>query len=373
MDVNVNLKNHRKLQAFYLFFIITSIQLGVGIVGIPRIVYQEAGQDAWISILISYAALVVILTVMLIILKQYKNADIFGIQVDIFGTWLGKLLGTIYILYFLWTLFSVLITYIEILRVFLFPYIHPLVLGVLITSLIVITVIGGLRIIVGVCFLFFFMTQWVLLLLIEPAADMQLSHFQPFFQASFTELLSGTQDTSYTLIGFEILFLVYPFIQEKDKVYKPVYFAAFWTVLLTLIFTIISIGYFSKEQLIRREWVGLSLFKIQEFPFIERLDYVVVAEWMMVTLPNMLLFMWGVTYGINRLYKVPQKTTLYISAALLIIGSALVSEHFEIQKVINVADSVGFWLVYVYPLVLLPIVLIRKKWKKYKGGKGNAR
>ncbi|MFC3038804.1 GerAB/ArcD/ProY family transporter [Virgibacillus xinjiangensis] len=373
MDVNMNLKENRKLQAFYLFFILTSAQLGVGIVGLPRLVYQESGQDAWISVLLSYVFLVIIMTVMLIILKQYKSADIFGIQVDVFGTWLGKLLGTVYILYFLLLLFSVIITYIEILRVFLFPYIHPLVLGVLLISLIVYTVTGGLRIIVGVCFLFFFMTHWLVLLLIEPAADIQIAHFRPLFQASFTELLSGARSTSYTFTGFEILFLIYPFIQQKDKIHKPSYFAAFWTVSLSLLVTMISIGYFSKEQLQQREWVGLSLFKIQEFPFIERLDYVVVAEWLMVILPNMLLFMWAVTYGMSRLYKVPQKTTLYITAALLLVGSVLINDHFAVQKVINMTDTIGFWLVYIYPLILLPMVFIKKKWKKSKGGKGNAR
>ncbi|MEC5423746.1 GerAB/ArcD/ProY family transporter [Virgibacillus sp. C22-A2] len=367
MEINVKMKSIMHVRAFYLFFIISSIQLGVGVIGVPSILFMNARQDAWISIIIAFIYIVVVLLVMFLILNQYENADIFGIQVDIFGNWLGKMLGTVYIIYFAIALLSILITYIEVIKVFIFPELNNFIMGLLLLSLVVYTVLGGFRVIVGICFIFFMLTHWILFLLIEPALKMELTHFQPLFQASFTELMEGAKSTSYTFTGIEILFLVYPFIQNKEKVKIPVLLAAFWTMLIVTLTTVISMGFFAPEQLERREWPVLTLFKIQTFSFIERLDYVVVAEWMMIILPNMVLLMWGVTYGMKRLYKVPQKTSLYLVALMLLIGCTFIDQHFQIQRVINAVDQFGLWLVYVYPFLLLPLVLIKNKRRKKKG------
>ncbi|WP_067724932.1 GerAB/ArcD/ProY family transporter [Oceanobacillus damuensis] len=364
MDVNVKLKPSLSIEAFYLFFIITSIQLGVGMMGAPRYIFLEAKQDSWISIILAIIFSLIVLFVMLYILKQYENADILGIQVDIFGKWIGKLLGLAYIAYFAGALLSVVLTYIEVVKIFIFPEVSSLLMGVVLTILIIYTVLGGLRVIVGVCFLFFLLTHWLLLLLIEPATAINFDHFSPPLQASVTELLSGAKASSYTFMGIEILFLIYPFIVNKEKTKLPITIAALWTGAIILLTTVITIGFFSPEQLLRREWSVLALFKIQTFTFIERFDYIVVAEWMMVSLPNMVLLMWALTYSMKRMYKVPQKVTLYTASIFLLIGCATIEKHYHIQKVITIVSDNGFWLIFVYPILLLPFVLIKKKWKK---------
>jgi len=372
LNINVNPKANLKIEPLYLFIIITSIQTGVGTIGLPRLVFAEARQDGWISILIAFVCILVVLTVMLQLLKQYNSADIFGIQVDIFGNWLGKFLGTIYIIYFAVALFSILITYIELVKIFVFPNVSGFLIGLLLLLLTVYSVLGGLRVMVGVCFVFFLFSHWILILLIQPITMMDMSHFLPILEASPAELLAGARTTSYTFLGIEILLLVYPFIMNKQKAKKPVYLTAVWSTLLTLTGTVISIGYFSHEQLLRREWATLSLYKFQGFAFVERFDYIVVAVWMTAILPNLILFMWAITYGLKRLYKIPQKLTLYLAAIIFLIGCSFINKHFQIQAVIDTVANVGFWIVYVYPFILLAIVLIKKRWRSKKGDTNNA-
>lgn len=371
MDINVKVKPNLSIRAFYLFFIIASLQLGVGIMGATRFIYMEAGTDAWISILIAIAYIFVVLFVMTLTLKQYENADIFGIHKDLFGKWLGNLLSTVYIVYFVLTLFSVLITYIEVVRVFIFPSMSPFTMSVILMILAVYSTLGGLRVIVGVCFLFFILTHWLLFLLIEPAVQIDWDHFFPMFQTPFPVLLAGAKTSSYTFLGFEFLFLVYPFIQNKKGINPPLYLSVAWSGLLLVLITIITLGFFTGVQVERREWTLLSLFKFQQFSFIERLDFVVVAEWMMVIVPNIILLLWGATYGLRRLFKLPQKLTIYALAFPLLISCWIVDEHFRIQWVIEKVNVLGFWLVYVYPFLLLPMVLIKKKWEQRKRGEKN--
>ncbi|MDY0395928.1 GerAB/ArcD/ProY family transporter [Virgibacillus halophilus] len=143
MEINVKNSPGDTFRAFYMFFILGGVQLGVGIMGAPRWIFIQAHQDSWLSILISGAAMILVLSVMLLILKQYDNADILGIQVDIFGKWLGSFLGIIYILYFFMANTTILMNYIEIIQVFLYPTLPAYALGFLILTLIIYALNGG--------------------------------------------------------------------------------------------------------------------------------------------------------------------------------------------------------------------------------------
>jgi hypothetical protein len=115
------------------------------------------------------------------------------------------------------------------------------------------------------------------------------------------------------------------------------------------------------------DWPILTLFKSVSFSFIERFDYLVVMEWMMVSVTTMMLLMWGITYGMKRLYAVRQKTTLYIVTIILLIISSIIKYDYKVDQLTDRVSQIGFWIVFVYPLVLLPLVLIKKKRQKQKG------
>ena len=367
LKVNLKVKPGQSIRAFYLLFIIFGIQVGIGILGAPRYIFENAQQDAWISVIIAFVYMLLVVWAMFVILNQYENADIFGIQVDVFGKWLGKALGTIYILFFFFELLTVILGYIQIIQVFIFPTISAFALGLLLLILITYAILGGFRVVVGVAFLFTIMSPWVFILLYDPITRMETAHFLPVFEASITDLLKGARTTSYTFLGLEILFLIYPFIEDKKNAKLPVYIGVSISAFLVLFTTIVSIGYYSPNDFDLMKWPVLSLFKSVSFSFLERFDYFVLAEWMMVTIPPMTLLMWGITYGTKRLYAIPQKKTLYVAAALALVLCSVINVDVQIDKLSDIVNNVGFWIVFVYPFLLLPIVLLKKKVQRSKG------
>ena len=368
MDINLNIKKSQRIRAFQLFFIILGTQISVGILGTPRYVFADAHQDAWLSIIIAFLYMLIVIWAMFLILNQYENTDIFGIQVDIFGKWIGKLLGTIYILFFVAGLLTVLLSYIQVVQVFLFPTLPSFMMGLLLLILVIYSVLGGIRVIVGVVFIFGLLLPWVFGLLYDPITRMETAHFLPMFEASLTDLFKGAKTTAYTFLGLEILFFIYPFVENKQNAKLPFYLGTSVSSFIIFVTTIISIGYYSPNDLELMEWPVLSLFKSVSFSFMERFDYFVVAEWIIVVIPTMILLMWAITYGTKRLYAIPQKTTLYVVSILLLLICTFTKTNYQIQKVVDIVAKVGFWIVFVYPLILLPIVLIKKKLQKSKGG-----
>ena len=62
----------------------------VGIQGFQRIIYQDARQDAWISVLLAGIATHIVTFCMIKTLEIYGSDDLYGIQIDIFGKWIGN-------------------------------------------------------------------------------------------------------------------------------------------------------------------------------------------------------------------------------------------------------------------------------------------
>ena len=100
MKVNLHPKEGLLVNAFLVMFFINATQTGVGIVGLPRIVYLAAKHDAWISVFLGGVLISFVLAMMVLMLKKYDSADLYGIQVDVFGKWLGNAMNIIlYALY----------------------------------------------------------------------------------------------------------------------------------------------------------------------------------------------------------------------------------------------------------------------------------
>lgn len=366
MKINLSIKKGQQIRAHYLFFVIVGIQIGVGFLSAPRYIFEQARQDAWIAIIAAYLLMTLVTKTMFVILSRYECADIFGIQVDVFGKWLGKLLGIVYLLLFTGELLSLLLSYNEVIQIFIYPTIPSFVMPFILLILIIYSVLGGIRIVVGVVFLFVIMSPWFFPLLYDPITRMESAHFLPLFDASLVDLLKGAKTTSYSFFGLEILFIIYPFIDNKEKAKRPTYLGIATSALVVLLTTIISIGYYSPNDFDFLDWPVLSLFKSVSFSFMERFDYFIIAEWMMVIIPTAILLMWAIVYGAERIFQAPQKITLYVVSIIILVLCTIIDTVIDIQKVTNFITSFGFWVIFVYPFVLLPLVLLKTKGKVSK-------
>lgn len=367
MNVYMKIKPNHQIRAIYLFFLIVTLQTGVGVLTISRNVFTFSEQDSWLSILLAFVGMLIIVLVMLYILRQYESTDIFGIQIDLFGKFIGKVLGVVYIVYFSGALLSVLSAYIQIVQVFIYPTLPSFIIALLILLLVVYASLGDFKVIVGITFIFFFLTQSLFLLIYYPVVQIDWNHFFPMLQTPLSDLLKGAKSATYSLSGFEFIFLFYPLINDKKNIKLPIILGISYTAIILLITSVITIGYFSLKDLEYLEWPALTLYKSITFSFIERIDYMVVVEWMMIIVPNNILYMWGITYGVERLFNVPKKKTLFIAAIFLLICASFLDSNLAIHQLTKVISIIAFCLVFIYPLILLPIVFIKKRILKSKG------
>lgn len=362
MNSPTTVKRQLMMQAFLIFFVVHTNQTGVGIAGVERVIFFEAKQDAWISLIISYAGMALIIAAICYILRTFKDKDLFDIHVSLFGKWVGNMMNIIYIFYLLTGLLAIILGYTEIVEAWIFPDLKSWVISSFLLFLTIYGVFGGVRTIVGVSFISFFLAIWLVVLIYEPVRFMDWTNFFPVLEATPKELLKGAYKSSFTVLGLEILFFIYPFIRNKEKVHFYAQSGVFFTFLLLLLLMVVSIGYYSAEQLEKTIWATLSMFKIIQFTNLERFEFFAVSMWLVIILPNILFMMWAASRGLKKIINIRQRKIVVWCAVLIMGSTSIFNGRVENNKYIDAVGLFGFSVVFVYTIILFLIVFIRNRF-----------
>lgn len=84
------IKEENQVSPSFLFFLVHSTQIGVGILGFQRYIIKGAGYEAWISVILAAISICILLAMIFNILTR-ENSDIIDIHRLYFGKYLGGL------------------------------------------------------------------------------------------------------------------------------------------------------------------------------------------------------------------------------------------------------------------------------------------
>ncbi|MBY0124185.1 GerAB/ArcD/ProY family transporter [Bacillus sp. S/N-304-OC-R1] len=352
-----------KIAPFLVFYMVVSMQIGIGTLGYQRIIAKYTSQDSWISVLLAGLSLHIIIWLIYKI-AETVNGDIVTAHAFVFGKVLGKIISSFFILYFLFMSLTVLRTYIEIIQVWVFPSMSVFWYTLAYMILCIYIIYGGFKVVVGIAFFGAILPSYLFLIFIYDLKFTEFEHLLPIFDHSIMDLLTGSFHMSLSLIGFEIVLFIYPFIKEPQKSKKWAHFAILSTTMIYTGLMVLTIAYFSNEQLQKAIWATLTMWKIVEMPFVERFEYIGIASWSLVILPNVCIPIWVASRLLKRIYHLKQKKgVLFISAA--IIGVINIFNTRERVGILNdYLGKTGFAITFIYIPLLFIAILIAKKVKK---------
>jgi spore germination protein AB len=361
--MSVSIPEKSKISHFLVFYLISSMQVGIGVLGFQRIIAMTAGYDGWISVIIAG------LLNHLIIWIMYKtvettNGDLVSVHTYLLGNIIGKIISCLFIFYFLLLATAVLRTYIEIIQVWMFPDLKTFwyASGFLLVTIYIIY--GGFRTVTGIAF---FCTILPFYLIFTFAYTVPFSNYEsilPIFDHKLKDILLASRDMSLTYLGYETLMFYYPYLKNPEKSKKFAHLAIFSTTLLYTILTLMTFAYFSEGQLEKTVWATLSMWKIVQLPFVERFEYIGIANWNLIILPNLCLAIWCSSRILKRAANIKQKKGVIIVALLCLVAVNFIDTRDQINQLNDITGKIGFYMNYVYIPCLLVIVLIVKKVKK---------
>ncbi|WMT43041.1 GerAB/ArcD/ProY family transporter [Paenibacillus sp. D2_2] len=371
MKINSLPNKNLQFHAFLLSLIICNFQIGVGIFNFQRPINKLAGHYAWMSVLL--AGIVTHLVIWLIIrmLRKYESSDLFGIHYDIFGKGIGMTLNLIYMLYYLAVSAIIIRNYVEVLQTWIFPDISSWLVILLLSILTVYVGNGGIRVIVGLCVIGFIIILITSLLFYYPLKYAIWSHLLPLYTDEPLKVIQGSLQMAFSLAGFEIIMLLYPFVRNKQQAQMHVQLGAGFTNLIYLVLMLISTVYFSSCQLEKSIWPSINMLKIIKYPFLERLEFIVISIWMVIVLTGIAISTWAISRGCKRMWNSNPKAIMIIVMTLIFVISYNIEEHTKINQVNHWINVFNIILSYIYPLILAliaGIVLSIRQRRKSAGG-----
>ncbi|WP_034332198.1 GerAB/ArcD/ProY family transporter [Bacillus sp. J37] len=345
---------------FLVFYLIHSLQFGVGVLGFQRIVAEKTGRDAWISVILA-GILVHISVWMLYKILKDSGGNVITVHRNLFGKWIGGFLSVCLALYFCLLAITVLRTYIEIVQVWMFQDLNVWVFALVFFLLVYYIISGGFRVVTGISFFGVILPGYVLLTFLFPLEFSDISNLAPPLNHSMKDFAQSTKNMSLTIVGFEALLVFYPFIKNPEKSKKWAHMSvAFGTVIYTLIM-MVSLAYFSEEQLQKNVWATLTIWKIVEMPFVERFEYIGIANWCLIILPNVCVTLWCASRCLKDTFKVNQRIVLWIVllGAFLVVSFSQTREHINVLN--DLVGQLGFYMMFAYiPFIYIFNMIMRK-------------
>ncbi|MEH6995858.1 GerAB/ArcD/ProY family transporter, partial [Neobacillus drentensis] len=133
-----------------------------------------------------------------------------------------------------------------------------------------------------------------------------------------------------------------------------------------LILMLLAISYFSPGQFESTIWPTLSLFKIVKLPFIERTEYVAVTFWLLIILPNLMLYLWAAIRGAKRIFGIKTRRVLLVFTTIIFVSSLFINTRLKINRFNDFFASVAFYITFCYPFVLYAFARLKKKINAHK-------
>ncbi|MEW9109892.1 MAG: GerAB/ArcD/ProY family transporter [Cytobacillus gottheilii] len=352
-----------QISPFLVFYLVMSMQVGIGVLGFQRILANYAGYDGWISIII---AGFVIHGVMWAIYKiaETVDGDIVTAHEYFAGRFLGRILSSVFILYFMLYMLTVLRTYIEVIQTWIFPEMGTFWFALGFITLCIYIVAGGFRTVAGIAFFGLVLPTYLVLTLGFTFKFSDFTSLLPVWDHSIKDIVMGSYAMTLTYIGFEIVLFIYPFIKNPRQSKKWAHLAILSTTLLYVVLAIITFGYFSEGQLQKNIWATLSIWQITRFPFVERFEYIGIANWNLIILPNICISLWAASRILKRLFHVQQRKGILFIAGIIVILCSLFQTRASINILNDYTGKIGFFINFIYLPMLLVAVKIAKKVKK---------
>lgn len=352
----------KQISPFFVSFLIPGMQIGVGVLGFERIIAKEAGQDAWISVLISGLIINILLWMCYKILgRGPQTLDLIAVHQDLFGKWAGNAFNIVFILYFMLISIIIIRTYLEVIQVWMFPSVNIPLLLTIILILVYSFVTGGFRVITGFCVIGLMIGLPLILLKYFPLKQAHFYNLTPILDHSFLDIMKACKSMTLNYLGFELLLVYYPFIKKRERSQKWAHLGALYTTFLYLISMLVSLAYYHQDQLKDVIWATLTLWKIVDLPFIERFEYIGISMWLFMVIPNACLGVWAASRCAKRVFGFRQKKMLVIILMVILVSCIFLDNRNKIDLLNTYISRMGFYMMYLYlPLLFLWQLIVYK-------------
>ncbi|KQL40003.1 hypothetical protein AN960_08565 [Bacillus sp. FJAT-25509] len=356
--------NSNSISKLQLYFFIVQSQIGIGLLSLPNVVESTAKGDGWISTLVAGLAVQITIFIYWLLLRKYPNEIYTEITKKILGKYVGKLCNLFIYIYFIMIGSLACILFIRTINLWLLPLTPMWVLSLIIVLSSIYLTISDLRIISR-----FFVISSVLIILLFFLSfftfylPKEVRFILPVGHSGVKNILLGSHKSLLSMLGFESLLLIFPFILDSEKgIFKTASFANITVTLFYTYFTILCLLSFSPTQLLQIREPVLYLFKVLSFEMIDRLDLIFLSVWIVPMTTSVIIYMFLSAKSISN--ENSFKKIVILNGILIFIITILPIGEEQLALFNKYVTYLSYVIVFGLPFILFCLSFIISKTER---------
>lgn len=359
-----------EISSSQLMFLVIGLIQGSNLV--MTYLYGITNHDTWLAVLVAFVISFPFVWIDIALAQKFSGKNLIQINDIIYGSYLGKLISTLYILFFL-LLNALNIRYIG---AFFTTYIMPetpiIAIIIMFTFVCAWAVRNGLEVIARSSFILVVITALLIIfdtvLLLK---DMKLTNFLPIFDLSLKDFIQGTQlvvSIPFTQIVVFLMFI--PFVnnikQAKGSIVLGVIIGGI-SLLITVIRDIATLGIMA-NIMVSPTFEAVRLIEIAKI--LTRLDILVAIGLLVIMFLRVSIFYYATVLSIAQIFNLRSFVPLVFPIGIIIISLTMLLFDSSMEHTYSTSN---FYPIYSFPFQILipPISLFIAKIRglpKKQGG-----
>jgi spore germination protein KB len=361
-----------KISGYQLFVLVTLFEMGSAILfGLGA----EAKQDAWIAVLLGLISGLLLFLVYHRLFMFYPDITFMIYVQKITGNWIGRFIGFLYIVYFIYQASRVLRDFGELLVTTIYTNTPLLVINCMMILTIIYAIDKGFEVIARVGELFFGIIYFMAIIgsfLIVFSGLIHLNNLQPMLENGWKPVLNTvvSQTINFPFGEMVVFTMLLPYLNDQKKARRICLGGMILSGINIILTVVVNIAALGVDLLSRAPFPLLStISKIQIGDFIERLDalfllYLVIGGFFKIT-----LYFYAAVSGTADLFKFKSHQRLSFPIGFIVLFASVIvasnySEHVkEGEKIIPWYLHLSFQII--IPVMLLSIAYLRNMRRAY--------
>jgi spore germination protein len=300
-------------------FILIGIMLDVTAADLPNGVMATAKQDGWISVLIGAIYPLYVALLAIYVSGKFPKENILVLS----KKYLGKTLGTILNFLFLLSFFSYFPALTSVAGVIVrsdaVPTLTPFKIYVVLFLIGAYAANKGIKVLGRICSITFCMLLAIIIPTIAILKQGSYLNVSPIFGTGITNILKGSLTSVYSYSLLELIFLIYPFINDSRKIKSATLKAVGFTATIYTWITFITIYYMGKDIIPKTIWSFFTVTEAVKVEIVNNFRYIFVFFWIIIAIKSVAIFNYVCVFILKDIKKIKSKRIIYLSLAIVVI------------------------------------------------------
>ncbi|OLS03607.1 GerAB/ArcD/ProY family transporter [Tissierella creatinophila] len=307
-----------------LYIMATRVSISISV--LPAINLPPYNHDIWIMVMLSITHTFIVMIPLLYLANKFTEYSVIGYMKKIFGKSIGKILGILYVLYFIMLSINGITIQSELVATsFLVDTSNIVIIGVMVITCIYLVTRGIKNILTAseilIPIALFIITLLVLLGLVK----VDYSILLPILKySSFKDMNLGAIQLTFFYTDIFLLTMIVPELENKEDINKIFFITTVLSLLFSAIIIVVVFGSLGVEQSRHSNFAFLLYTRsLKDIKILERIDPVFVIAWLITNFMRLTGFLYLATRVLREIFNKDEKDKIIV----FIVGgiSAVVS------------------------------------------------